>query len=286
MKEKNLNLYSILWNFVPKKLLVHLTLTLIALATIAPPLFILITSFKPNPVIVQSQPRWVFTPTLQHYQAVLFRGEFAFPHYLKNSVFVSFGSSLMAILISLPAAYSFARFKTGGENLPFTILSIRIAPPVVFAVPFYLLLRSYGMLDTAFGLILAYLTFNIPFSVFILRSFIRDIPTAIEESALIDGANRYQILFRIILPLVAPGMAATFFINLIFSWNEFLFAYFLTTSDATTLTVAIMKFVTAYSIKWGNITAATVLAMVPLIVAGIFMQNYLVRGLTLGAVKR
>jgi len=286
MRDKNNNWYSTFWKLVPKDVVVHIILTVIALATIAPPLFILITSFKPDSLIVQSQPRWIFPPTLEHYRTVLFSGEFAFPHYLRNSVFVSFGSSILAILISLPAAYSFARFKTGGENLPFTILSIRIAPPVVFAVPFYLLLRSYGMLDTAVGLILAYLTFNIPFSVFILRSFIRDIPLAIEESALIDGANRYQILFRIILPLVAPGVAATFFINLIFSWNEFLFAYFLTTSDATTLTVAIMKFVTAYSIEWGNITAATVLAMIPLIVAGFFMQNYLVRGLTLGAVKR
>ncbi len=211
--------------------------------------------------------------------------EFEFYHFLKNSLLVSFGSSLLAILLSLPAAYSFARHNTGGGHLSFTSLSLRIAPPVVFAVPFYLLLRSYGLLDSVTGLIVAYLTFNLPISVWILKSFIEEIPRSIDEAALIDGASRFDVLWRMIVPLVAPGLVATFFINLIFSWNEFLFAFFLTSSEGKTLTVAIMGFVTAYSIDWGNIAAATMLAMVPLIITGFVMQRYLVRGLTLGAVK-
>lgn len=166
-----------------------------------------------------------------------------------------------------------------------TILSFRIIPPVVFALPMFILMVSYHLYDTPLALILAYLTFNLPLTIWVLRSFIRDIPVEIDEAAMVDGASVWRILIRIITPLLGPGISSVALLNIFFSWNEFLFALMLTSSRAVTMTLGTAKFITGYSILWGPISAASVIGMLPMVILGFFFQKRLVRGLTLGALK-
>lgn len=268
-----------------KRIITYIAIIIVVTVVNAPFIFMLLTSFKSDPDITSAIPVWFVKPTFEHYKALFADPNFPFIKYITNSVIASVGSTLLAITVSLPAAYSFARFKTGGQNLSFTILSFRMAPPIVFAMPMYLLLRSYNLTDSVIGLLLAYLTFNIPMSVWILKSFIEEIPLELEEAALVDGCTRFGILSKIILPLIRPGLAATAILGLIFSWGEFLFALFLTFDRATTIPLGIAQFITAYSILWGNICAGTVIAVLPMLIFGTIMQKHLVRGLTLGAIK-
>ena len=244
------------------------------------------TSFQMRPDIISDHPVWIFRPTLEHYIRVLARKEvFPVDLYFSNSLIVTISTTLLAILITFPAAYSIARFNTGGRNLSFWILSIRMLPPVVFLIPIGMLFMSYHLLDTKFGLIIVYLTFNIPFATWTLKSFIEEIPREIEESALIDGAGRLGVITRVTFPLCAPGLVAVSLICFIFSWNEFLYALVLTSLRAVTMTVGTARFLTGYAIWWGDISAAATVAMIPVIVLGFLSQKYLVRGLTLGAIK-
>ena len=158
-------------------------------------------------------------------------------------------------------------------------------PPVVFLIPMGMLFMSYHLLDTKFGLIIVYLTFNIPFATWTLKSFIEEIPREIEESALIDGAGRLGVITKVTFPLCAPGLVAVSLICFIFSWNEFLYALVLTSLRAVTMTVGTARFLTGYAIWWGDISAAATVAMIPVIILGFLSQKYLVRGLTLGAIK-
>jgi len=251
-----------------------------------PIVWLIMTSFKMRPDIISDHPVWIFRPTLEHYIRVLARKEvFPVDLYFSNSLIVTISTTLLAILITFPAAYSIARFNTGGRNLSFWILSIRMLPPVVFLIPMGMLFMSYHLLDTKFGLIIVYLTFNIPFATWTLKSFIEEIPREIEESALIDGAGRLGVITRVTFPLCAPGLVAVSLICFIFSWNEFLYALVLTSLRAVTMTVGTARFLTGYAIWWGDISAAATVAMIPVIVLGFLSQKYLVRGLTLGAIK-
>ncbi|MCD6231894.1 carbohydrate ABC transporter permease [Candidatus Aerophobetes bacterium] len=251
-----------------------------------PIVWLIMTSFKMRPDIISDHPVWIFRPTLEHYIRVLARKEvFPVDLYFSNSLIVTISTTLLAILITFPAAYSIARFNTGGRNLSFWILSIRMLPPVVFLIPIGMLFMSYHLLDTKFGLIIVYLTFNIPFATWTLKSFIEEIPREIEESALIDGAGRLGVITRVTFPLCAPGLVAVSLICFIFSWNEFLYALVLTSLRAVTMTVGTARFLTGYAIWWGDISAAATVAMIPVIVLGFLSQKYLVRGLTLGAIK-
>jgi len=251
-----------------------------------PIVWLIMTSFKMRPDIISDHPIWIFRPTLEHYIRVLARKEvFPVDLYFSNSLIVTISTTLLAILITFPAAYSIARFNTGGRNLSFWILSIRMLPPVVFLIPIGMLFMSYHLLDTKFGLIIVYLTFNIPFATWTLKSFIEEIPREIEESALIDGAGRLGVITRVTFPLCAPGLVAVSLICFIFSWNEFLYALVLTSLRAVTMTVGTARFLTGYAIWWGDISAAATVAMIPVIVLGFLSQKYLVRGLTLGAIK-
>jgi len=251
-----------------------------------PIVWLIMTSFKMRPDIISDHPVWIFRPTLEHYIRVLARKEvFPVDLYFSNSLIVTISTTLLAILITFPAAYSIARFNTGGRNLSFWILSIRMLPPVVFLIPIGMLFMSYHLLDTKFGLIIVYLTFNIPFATWTLKSFIEEIPREIEESALIDGAGRLGVIIRVTFPLCAPGLVAVSLICFIFSWNEFLYALVLTSLRAVTMTVGTARFLTGYAIWWGDISAAATVAMIPVIILGFLSQKYLVRGLTLGAIK-
>ncbi|MDQ3248304.1 MAG: carbohydrate ABC transporter permease, partial [Chloroflexota bacterium] len=180
--------------------------------------------------------------------------------------------------------YSLARFNTGGQNFAFWILSQRFLPPIAVIFPIFLLFRTVRLIDTYTGLILLYATFNLPFAVWMMRSYFHEVPIEIEESALVDGASRWRVLWSMTLPLSIPGLIATAVFTFIFSWNEFLFALVLTRTNVTTLPVAMTAFFGPEAAFWGQAGAMALIATLPVVILMLLTQRYLVRGLTLGAV--
>jgi multiple sugar transport system permease protein len=194
-----------------------------------------------------------------------------------------------ALLIGVPAAYGLTRFEwphNWDNRIADWILSTRMLPPIVTIVPLFLMLREMHLINSLLGLAIVYTGFNLPFVVWMMRGFFAEVPREIEEAAMLDGESRAGALMRIVLPLVKPGLAATAVFCLVVAWNEFLFALILTqTNTAMTLPVGIASRVTQYEIKWGAMSAAGVVAMLPVLVFATAVQKYLVRGLSLGAVK-
>jgi len=258
------------------------------LFALAPVYWMLTISLKSEVDQFATPPPWfVFTPTLDHYyDAFVTRG---FGEYLLNSAIVSVSSTICALVIGTLAAYALTRFELPwrlNRHLSLWILSTRMFPAIVTAVPLFLMMRDLRLLNTRASLIIVYTAFNLPFVVWMMRGFFADLPRDLEEAALVDGDSRLGALVRVVLPLVAPGLAATAVFCLIISWNEFLFALVLTQTDAAmTLPVGIAGRVTQYEIKWGVMSAAASVALVPILVFALALQKYLVRGLSLGAVK-
>ena len=233
-------------------------------------------------------PAWVsFTPTTAHYTDAFFNRSFA--QYLLTIAIVSIASTACALAMGTLAAYSLARFRLPlglDRKLALWILSTRMFPAIVTAVPIFLMMRDLHLLNTRVTLVLVYTGFNLPFVVWMMRGFFAEVPLDLEEAALIDGDSRLGAFRRIVLPLVRPGLAATAIFCLIVSWNEFLYALVLTQTDAAiTLPVGIAGRVTQYEIKLGVMSAAGVVAIVPIVIFALAVQKYLVRGLSLGAVK-
>lgn len=233
-------------------------------------------------------PRWVsFTPTARHYLEAFSTGSFL--RYFQNSIIVAALSTVVALLLGVPAAYGLARLswpEGWTRGISFWILSTRMMPPVVTIVPLFLMLREIRLLNTLSGLVLVYTAFNLPFVIWMMRGFFEEVPRELEEAAMLDGESRVGALLRIVLPLVRPGLAATAVFCLIVAWNEFFFALILSqTESGMTLPVGIASRVTQYEIQWGAMSAAGVAAMVPVLAFAAAAQRYLVRGLSLGAVK-
>jgi multiple sugar transport system permease protein len=254
-----------------------------ALFALAPVYWMVTISLKTEADHFAVPPEWIgFTPTLEHY------GE-AFFGYLLTSAVVSLSSTALAMTIGTLAAYALARLRMpakADKRLSLWILSTRMFPPIVTVIPLFLMMRDLRLLDTIAALVIVYTAFNLPFVVWMMRGFFQELPRELEEAAMVDGDSRMGALVRVILPLVAPGLAATAVFCLIVSWNEFLFALVLAQTDAAmTLPVGIAGRVTQYEIKWGVMSAAGVVAMVPILVFAMAVQRYLVRGLSLGAVK-
>jgi multiple sugar transport system permease protein len=271
------------------RVLMKYALVFVALiATLAPVYWMLTISLKSEVEQFAVPPRWfAFAPVLSHYREAFV--ERSFGQYLWTSAVVAALSTLCAMLIGTLAAYALARFRLPHRldtRLSLWILSTRMFPPIVTAIPLFLMMRDVRLLNTRAALIIVYTAFNLPFVVWMMRGFFREIPREVEEAAMVDGDSRMGALWRVLLPLVAPGLAATAVFCLIISWNEFLFALVLTQTDAAmTLPVGIAGRVTQYEIKWGVMSAAGVVAMIPILVFAMAVQRYLVRGLSLGAVK-
>ena len=195
-------------------------------------------------------------------------------------------STLLAMIMGTMAAYALARFSfKGKENFALELLSIRMMPAIVSVIPLFIIARSLGVFDTPWLLIAIYALNGLPFVVWVMRVFIQDVPKSIEEAAMIDGCGRYEVFLRITLPLVLPGLAAVLVIVFMFSWNEYLFASMLTSSEAKTLPVLAANAIKPKAISWGLSSAAAVVMSLPVILLVLSAQRYLVRGLTLGAVK-
>lgn len=263
-------------------------LVLALVSALAPVYWMITISLKIEGDQFANPPKWfLFTPTLQHYyEAFVTR---SFGQYLLTSAVVAVISTVCALVIGTLAAYALTRFRLPwglDRKLSLWILSTRMFPAIVTAVPLFLMMRDLRLLNTKTSLIVVYTAFNLPFVVWMMRGFFAEVPRDLEEAALVDGDSRLGALVRVVLPLVSPGLAATAVFCLIVSWNEFLFALVLTQTDAAmTLPVGIAGRVTQFEIKWGVMSAAGAVAMMPILIFALAMQRYLVRGLSLGAVK-
>jgi len=238
---------------------------------------------KPSDVMFVRPTEWGFSPTLAHFDYVLEQGFLA---NLGTSLIVSIGSTLLVVVIGTPAAYAFARFPIWRrDDLFLFILATRMAPPVALAIPFYLIYAKLDLLDTHIGLILVYLTFNLSFYVWVLRSFCRDLPVELEEAALADGYSRAQVLYKIVLPLLRPGIVSTSVLCFIFAWNEFLYAFLLGGRAVKTLPVAIPTLITGQGVLWGELAVVGIVSVIPVFIVVFYLQRHIIRGLTMGAVK-
>lgn len=204
---------------------------------------------------------------------------------LRDSLVVALSTTLVSVVIGSLAAYSLSRFKTGGQNFSFWILSTRMFPPVAAALPLFLIFKELRLLDRHLSLIIANTIFNLPFVIWLLKGFFDELPVEMEEAAMIEGCTHLQVFRLVSLPLVAPGLVATSLFSFIFSWNEFMFALLLTRRNVRTLTIIVPSLVGGHEILWGEIAAIGTVAIIPGIVLALLLQRYLVRGLSLGAVK-
>lgn len=259
-------------------------LVLIAVVlSIFPIVYLFLLSFKPAHLTFDPS-AWIFEPTLANYEAVLEGGDFT--QYMLNSLIVSIFTMLIALGLGSFAAYGFARFKFRGNFwLRMSMLVPQMLPPITIIVPLYVLFMRLDLLDTRQGLIISYLTFTLPLATWMMTGFFEDVPVELEESAMVDGATRLGALFRVNLPIVAPGLAATAVLSFIYAWNEFLYAVILTGRESRTLPVTITSYMTNKAILWGRIAAAGSIVLIPVLVFAILTQRYLVRGLAGGAVK-
>lgn len=204
---------------------------------------------------------------------------------LMDSLIVAGVNTVITMTLAVLGSYSMARYRFGGDHLAFFILSLLFAPPVVAAIPLFLVFRTLRLLDTYVVLIVSYLLFNLPLAIWLLRGFFEDIPEEIEHAALVDGYTRFQAFRKVALPLVVPGIAVAGLFVYIFAWNEFLFALVFTRSNVHTLPVALSDLIGGHGIQWGELAALSAVATLPGILLALFMQRYLIRGLTFGAVK-
>ena len=202
-----------------------------------------------------------------------------------NSLIVASTSTVLAMFLGTICAYSLARFKTGGEHLANWIISQRMVPPIAIVFPVFLLYVWFGLVDTYFGLILLYTAFNLPYVIWMMRGYILDIPRALEEAALVDGYTRWQVLWKVVFPMCRAGLFATAIFTFVFAWNDFIFALVLTRTEVATYTVQVTHYFGGQSNFWAKISAMSVLGTLPIFIAVAFMQRYLVRGISLGAVK-
>ena len=259
---------------------------LLLLAAWATPFFWQVrTSFTPDTELLATSRVLPARPTLIHYQAVVERS--VMPQALGNSLAVASLTTLVALAIGVPAAYGIARLPVPGKGLLLLAVVASTAFPQITTVsPLYLLMRALGLRDTWTALVLANTSFALPLLIWLLAGFIREIPIALEEAAFLDGAGRLATLRRVVLPLIGPGVASAALLTFLASWNEFLFAYTFTATEASrTVPVALALFPGVFEIPWGDIAAASILASLPPIVIVVGLQRWLVRGLVAGAMK-
>ena len=248
-----------------------------------PVLWMWLESLKTEPQAASSPPTILFAPTLAEFQEVL-SGDF--PPFFINSAIASIGSTLLVLILALPAAYALSiRPVKRTRDVLFFFISTRFLPFAASLVPLYLLARDLHLLDNIFALVLIYTTINLPLGVWLLRSFLLEIPNDLFEAARVDGAGFFRELTRIVVPLIAPGIAATSLICLIFSWNEFFYAVNFTSSVAATAPIFLVGFISGRGLFYAKLAAAATLASLPVLLAGWIAQKQLIRGLTMGAVK-
>lgn len=264
-------------------LISHGILIASSLVVLLPILWVMRTSFANRLIAYKIPPVWFFTPTLENYRIIF--EKYPFQKYFYNSLLISIAASLVALALGALAAYSIARFKTGDPILRLSMLSTQMLPPITLVIPIFLLARIFHLWDSRLGLVLAYLSFNLPYTVWILIGFFQSIPVDLEEAAMIDGCSRVQAFWRVTIPVSLPGLLAAGVFNFILNWNEFLFALILTGRETRTLPVAIASLWTQQGVQIGAVSAATFLVILPVIFLAWVIQKSLVRNLTFGSIK-
>ncbi|MCE2470846.1 MAG: carbohydrate ABC transporter permease [Anaerolineae bacterium] len=292
------------------EVLQYAVLTILALIALGPIIVMFITSFKTQVDIMSSESMWVFEPTFDNYTHVF---ENKFDLYLGNSIIVSLASTCLSLLVSGMAAYALARLEFPGRSpMAYFTLIIRMVPPAVLAIPIFILwlnwelflfdlidatpflyemenpdpyLFAEGLVDGRIGLTLFYTALNLPFAIWLLIGFLRQIPTEIEEAAIVDGASQWQVFLRVIFPLMRPGLAVAAIFTFRISWNEFLLALVLTDRNTRTLPVGITLFLTEQGVQWGRIMAMGTLIVIPPLVLTFVAARQIIAGMTAGAVK-
>lgn len=276
------------WRF--GRFLTHIVLIVACLSILLPVLWTARSSLAPDAYAYRPADM-SFTPTLDNYREIFV--EQSFQHYLWNSLWIAVASAMICLVVGSLAAYSISRFRTGGTPFSLAILSTQMLPPVALVIPFFLLFRQtytigdfrLSFLDSGWTLALVYLTFNLPFVVWILIGFFEGIPPEVEEAARVDGASQFGAFRQVVLPVALPGLLAAGIFAFVLSWNEFLFALILTGRDSRTMPVALASLMTSQGNQVGAICAATIAMMVPIVLITWAIQRFLVRGLTFGAVK-
>jgi multiple sugar transport system permease protein len=259
--------------------------SLVLAVWVVPVAWALLTSFKTERDVLAYPPVVVFAPTLANYREVLFGSASILPN-LASSLVVSGAATILTMLFAIPAAYALARLalpmkRAGG----FYVLATQMLPPVGLIIPYYLILQKLGGLDSYAGLTTIYLTFSLPFAIWLMVSYFEDVPLEMEEAALLDRAGRLRALWYVILPQVRGGIAVTTVFVFLNAWNEFLFAVVLGGNRVRPVTVAMFNFISVEQTLWAKLAAGAMLAMAPVIVIGLLAQRHIVKGLTVGAVK-
>lgn len=271
-----------------------IALLLVVVFFLFPIAWIVLMSFETNDQVLQIPPTLTPHPTLANYIALLSGKlqtatgamDITFLHNLWNSLLLSGASVGLALILGVPAAYAFARFRfRGGEDMAFTLLSFRFAPPLLVLLPLSLYFQGLGLSNTYVGLIWVYQLICLPLILWIVRGYFEDISPDIEHAYRVDGNSWFKTFLKISIPLAMPGIAAAALLSFIFAWNNFVFALILASADKQPVTVGALAFVTASGIQYGQIAAAVVLSILPTLALALYAQRYLVEGLSLGAVK-
>ena len=266
-------------------------LAVLLIFAVAPMIWMLITSFKSQFAALKYPPEFIpQNPNLEQYERLLSPKNDVgrqFLRYMLNSIFVSTATTIFGVAVAVPAAYAFARFKfPGRQALFFSVLFRNMFPAVVFLMPLFIMMRWMGLVNTYSSLIITYLTFGLPLSIWLLKGFYDNIPVELEQAARMDGCTRFQAFYMVVMPLSAPGIIATAIYSFITAWNEYVYALtFLNDDEKLTLPVGQQRFFTEYATNWPGLMAASFIMSVPVVVMFLVLQKYFVRALTEGAVK-
>lgn len=267
----------------PWALLQDALVVLAAVVVLTPIAWIALAAFKTSVDVFQL--KILFRPTLDNF-ATIFDSPYSIHEKLFNSAVVAGATVLVAIPLATAAAYSFSRFRLRGERVMLvTVLATQFVPAVVIVLPFFLMFRALGLLDTKFALVLVDTAVVLPFSLWMIKGFVDGIPLETEEAALVDGSTRLQVIRNIVLPMAAPGIVTAAIFAFIIAWNEFLFALILTRSEALTLPVGLQLFNAEEGVQWNLLSAAGLLIMLPMVVLALSVQRHFVQGMTSGAVR-
>jgi len=270
--------------------------TIVALIYFFPVLWIILTAFKTYNDALAVPPVWLFTPTLENFVSVFSRAmtyqgaavDTGFELFFFNSIFIAVTSVAIALVIGTAAAYGFSRYPLkGNETYLFIILTTRMLPPIVVIIPIFIMFREAGLSGTYMGIVLLYTAFNLPFTIWMMKSFFDELSREVEDAARMDGSSEARVFFKICLPQVIPGLAATAVFGLILTWNEYLFALLLTGVETRTVPVAMGQTIGgAIGVRWGLLAAIETLFLIPVVFVTFLLQNQLLRGVTFGTIKR
>jgi multiple sugar transport system permease protein len=271
-------------HFAAPTVIAYVFIALVFVVVVGPAAYALLTSLQPRNVSLLPQPTYLFTPTFENYFSLF--NKYSFGPYFVNSFVSSLGATLVGLVVGIPAAYALSRAEFRGKNAVFlSLLITRALPAIGVAVPYFVFFTAIHVVDSLFALIVVYSPFCIGLVTWLMQNYFDTVPRSLDEAASLDGSRRFGILWRIVLPLSGPGIAATGIFAFLFGWNNFLYPLVLTQSRATTVPVALTQFVGEYTVNWGQIMAGIVVMSLPLVVFAILFRRYMVAGLGQGAVK-